>query len=76
MLNDTKYGEKVDIDALNLSKYTLETMEKMNEVVDHRHSSPTVNVRCGWSVVENFVPDEAMETETVTVDVATGEVKG
>tara|TARA_Y100000034_G_C6896059_1_gene413129 strand:+ start:2384 stop:2896 length:513 start_codon:yes stop_codon:yes gene_type:complete len=74
MLNDTKYGEKVDIDALNLSQYALDTIEKMNEIVDHRHSSPTVNVRCGWSVVENLVPAEDVATKTVTVDVATGEV--
>jgi hypothetical protein len=81
MLNDTIMGDKVDFDKLNLSKFGLDILDKMNEVVKEREVSPTVNVRCGWSVVDS---DSEMVVETlnvdgakveeVNVDIGTGEV--
>ncbi len=52
MLEDTKTGTKVDFDSLNLSKFGLSVNDSMNEVIGERQSSPTVNVRCGWKLVD------------------------
>jgi hypothetical protein len=78
MLNDTIMGDKVDFDKLNLSKFGLDILDRMNEVVKEREVSPTVNVRCGWSVVDG-VENKAVNVidvdgAKVNVDIGTGEV--
>ena len=64
MLEDTIMGEKMDFDKLNLGKYALGILDKMNEVVKEREVSPTVNVRCGWSVVDS---NEAIPVDKIDV---------
>jgi hypothetical protein len=72
MLEDTKLGSKVEIDTLTLSKHATDVRESMREVVEYRPSSPTVNIRCGWSrVTDDAVADsEKVATKTRTVDSA------
>ena len=80
MLEDTKLGSKVDIDTLTLSKHATNVRESMREVVEHRPSSPTVNIRCGWSRVEDtvatqtFTVDEKVVSGDIDVDISTGEI--
>jgi hypothetical protein len=78
MLTDTIMGDKVDFDKLNLSKFGLAILDRMNEVVKEREVSPTVNIRCGWSVVDG-VENKAVDVidvdgAKVNVDIGTSEV--